>query len=98
VLANLPYIPSADVERLPIAASFEPRSSLDGGRDGLVVIRRLLALLPGHLAPGGTALLEIGSDQEPAIREAVAAVLPGWGCRLEADLSGLPRVAVVDRP
>ena len=67
VLANLPYIPSAEIERLPVAASFEPRMALDGGPDGLAVIRRLLAALPSALAPEGTALLEIGFDQGPAV-------------------------------
>jgi len=98
VLANLPYIPSGQIDGLPVAASFEPRSALDGGPDGLATIRRLLALLPGSLVPGGTALLEIGSDQEAAVGAAVAGLLPGWRCRVERDLSGLPRLAVVERP
>jgi release factor glutamine methyltransferase len=67
ILANLPYIPSAEIERLPVAASFEPRMALDGGPDGLAVIRRLLAALPSALTSEGTALLEIGFDQGPAI-------------------------------
>lgn len=98
VLANLPYIPSGQIDALPVAASFEPRSALDGGPDGLAIIRRLLAVLPGNLARGGTALLEIGSDQEAALGEAVAELRLGWSWRVERDLSGLPRVAVVDRP
>ena len=63
VLANLPYIPTDDVPKLPIAASFEPRMALDGGPDGLDLVRRLLSLLPEVLAPAGVALLEIGADQ-----------------------------------
>ncbi|HET7027753.1 MAG TPA: peptide chain release factor N(5)-glutamine methyltransferase [Candidatus Limnocylindrales bacterium] len=104
VAANLPYIPSADVEGLPIAASFEPRAALDGGPDGLALIRRLLARLPEALADSGVALLEIGSEQAAAIEAAVGASLPGWSIAIEADLSGRPRVAriwraaVADRP
>jgi release factor glutamine methyltransferase len=97
VLANLPYIPSADVDRLPVAASFEPRAALDGGPDGLAVIRRLLALLPDALAPTGTALLEIGFDQGPVIESAVAGMPGRWTCRVQPDLSGLPRLAHVER-
>ena len=53
VLANLPYIPSADVPGLPVAASFEPVLALDGGPDGLDVIRALFDRLPEALAERG---------------------------------------------
>ena len=99
VLANLPYVRTDAVPTLPIAASFEPRIALDGGPDGLEVIRRLLERLgDGALAPDGQALLEIGADQEAGIAAAVAEVLPGWSCRVERDLAGLPRVARIAPP
>ena len=99
ILANLPYVRSDVVPTLPIAASFEPRRALDGGPDGLAVIRRLLERLgEGALAAGGEALLEIGADQEAGIVAAVAEVLPGWTCRVERDLAGLPRVARIAPP
>jgi release factor glutamine methyltransferase len=97
ILANLPYIPAGDIETLPVAASFEPRLALDGGGDGLALVRRLLAALPEALLPGGAALMEIGYNQGPAV-EAAVAELPGkWDCRIQADLSGKPRLAHVDR-
>lgn len=97
ILANLPYIPSAEIDSLPIAASFEPRLALDGGPDGLLVVRRLLEALPEALAPAGAALIEIGFDQGPAV-EAAAAALPGeWRCWIQPDLSGKPRLAHVER-
>jgi release factor glutamine methyltransferase len=99
VLANLPYVRSDVVPTLPVAASFEPRLALDGGPDGLAVIRRLLERLgDGALAADGEALLEIGADQEAGIAAAVAEVLPGWSCRVERDLAGLPRVARIRPP
>jgi release factor glutamine methyltransferase len=98
VCANLPYVPSAVVPELAIAASFEPRGALDGGPDGLDVIRRLLTLLPERVAPDGIALLEIGDGQGPALRAAASAVLPGWSVRIEPDLAGTPRVAVLEPP
>ena len=97
ILANLPYIPSADIDGLPVAASFEPRLALNGGTDGLAVVRRLLAALPSALAPEGTALLEIGFDQGPAVEAAVAALPGGWTCRVRPDLSGRPRLASIER-
>lgn len=97
VLANLPYVRSDALDNLPIAASFEPRHALAGGPDGLTVIRRLLGLLPEVLAEGGTALLEIGADQEAGILAAIADVPGRWTGAVEPDLAGLPRVARVTR-
>jgi release factor glutamine methyltransferase len=71
--------------------------ALDGGTNGLAVIGRLLDALPTGLADGGVALLEIGADQGTAVREAVAARLPGWPIDVAADLAGLPRVAILRR-
>jgi len=98
VLANLPYVPAAEVPRLPVAASFEPKVALDGGPDGLTLVGRLLERLPDALAPGGLALLEIGSDQEAAVLALVARLLAGWPATVERDLTGAPRVARIARP
>jgi len=98
LLANLPYIPSGVVPGLPLAASFEPRSALDGGPDGLAIIRRLLDRLPSALAPGGTALLEIGGDQGATVAGELGRLPSGWSGRIEMDLAGLPRVVIVRRP
>jgi release factor glutamine methyltransferase len=97
VCANLPYVPAGAISGLERELAYEPRSALDGGADGLDVIRRLLDRLPDALAPGGVAFLEIGADQESAFAAAVAERLPGWGCAVTADLAGLPRLARVDR-
>ena len=97
VLANLPYVRSDAVPTLPIAASFEPALALDGGPDGLRVIDRLLALLPGALAHAGVAMLEIGGDQAVEMRALVTERLPGWSCEIELDLGRLPRVAILRR-
>ncbi|MEZ4381834.1 MAG: methyltransferase domain-containing protein [Nannocystaceae bacterium] len=70
VAANLPYIPSADLAGLqPEVRDFEPMSALDGGRDGLDLIRRLLdrCAQAGVLAAGGRVYLEIGIHQAPAV-------------------------------
>jgi len=97
VLANLPYIPSADVAGLPVAASFEPRDALDGGTDGLGAVRRLLAMLEGRTTDLGTALLEIAPQQRDALAGDVASSLPGWSVRFRDDLAGRVRVAELAR-
>ena len=61
ITANLPYIPSETLKRLAVYRR-EPTLALDGGTDGLQLIRRLLADAPRHLAPRGLILLEIDSS------------------------------------
>jgi release factor glutamine methyltransferase len=95
LLANLPYIPTATVPALPIAASFEPVLALDGGPDGLDLVRRLLSQLGGVLAQDGVALLEIGASQAQEVKDAVATAIPGWNVTIHDDLAGLPRVAEI---
>ena len=98
LLANLPYIPAAMVPDLPVAASYEPVGALAGGPDGLDVIRRLLPRAPEVVTPGGAVLLEIGADQAELMTAAAAAALPDWACTVHPDLSGSPRVALLERP
>jgi release factor glutamine methyltransferase len=98
LLANLPYIPSGTLPDLPVAASFEPSLALDGGADGLDLVRRLLPALPESLAPSGSAFLEIGADQAELITDAAAEALPGWVVLIHPDLSGQPRVAEILPP
>lgn len=62
ICANLPYIPTDTMRGLPIYGR-EPTLALDGGADGLYLIRRLLALAPKWLSPNGIILLEIEATQ-----------------------------------
>ena len=96
LLANLPYIPSDVVPTLPVAASFEPRSALDGGADGLDLVRALIERLPSALRPQGSALLEIGADQGDAVLEAATSLGDGWRSVVHDDLAGRPRVLEID--
>ena len=64
--ANVPYVPTVEVEFLPPEArAHEPRFALDGGPDGLDVLRRVAAEAPGWLAPGGRLLIETSERQAP---------------------------------
>jgi release factor glutamine methyltransferase len=97
ILANLPYIPHRTIRTLPVAASFEPALALDGGEDGLEIVRRLLGQLERAVADEGVVMLEIGDGQADDIREAVADALPGWRVTLHDDLASVPRVAELER-
>jgi release factor glutamine methyltransferase len=68
ITANAPYIPSGDIAGLDAdVRDYEPRLALDGGADGLGIIRRVLAEAPRYLVPGGLIALEVGFDQAPAV-------------------------------
>jgi release factor glutamine methyltransferase len=74
LLASPPYVPSAGLATMPPEArEHEPRVALDGGDDGLAVLRRIAALAPGWLAPGGSLLLECAAHQGDPARDVVAA-------------------------
>ncbi|MFH8688105.1 putative protein N(5)-glutamine methyltransferase [Streptomyces anulatus] len=77
LLANVPYVPTGDVELLPAEARIhEPRVALDGGGDGLDVMRRVAAEAPQWLAPGGSLLVEASERQrDPAVEVLRAAGL-----------------------
>jgi release factor glutamine methyltransferase len=97
LLANLPYIPTAVVRTLPRAARFEPVGALDGGRDGLDLIRRLVGSLDHALRPSGLALLEIGAEQPEAVKDVVTAMDSDWMAHVHDDLAGRPRVVEIGR-
>jgi release factor glutamine methyltransferase len=97
VIANLPYLTSAKVASGVGSLAFEPRLALDGGADGLDLVRRLLAMLPRRLAPGGVALLEIGDGQLPAVRQQVADLPIQLRLTALNDLAGVERVVRIER-
>lgn len=70
--ANVPYVPTGAIELLPREArDCEPRFALDGGPDGLDVLRRVASEAPRWLAPGGHLFFETGADQSLAASEIV---------------------------
>jgi release factor glutamine methyltransferase len=72
IVANAPYVPTGEIERLPIEArGHEPRVALDGGPDGLDVVRRVIAGAPSWLAPGGHLLVETSQPQATPAADAV---------------------------
>ena len=92
VVANLPYIPDAEIDRLePEVRDYEPRDALAGGPDGLDPLRRLAPLAARALRPGGGLLVEIGLGQLDAASTVLRSV--GFTClENHLDLAGIPRV------
>ena len=96
IVANLPYVKSAELCPAPDPTSFEPRVALDGGPDGLASYRDLLAAAPSALAPGGLLVMEAGPDTVPALAALAADAFAGAGdVRVQHDLAGLERLVLV---
>ncbi|GLK70808.1 peptide chain release factor N(5)-glutamine methyltransferase [Ancylobacter dichloromethanicus] len=98
VVSNPPYIPSTDIAALDREVRHhDPHLALDGGPQGLDAYRALAHALPGLLAPGGRAVLELGIGQEDDVAALLAAAgLPADGAA-RRDLAGIAR-AIVTRP
>ncbi len=96
VAANLPYIPTAALADLPLEVGHDPRVALDGGDDGLDLVRRLVADLSRLLVPGGWAVLELGEDQADQVATLAAAAGLGLHRRVR-DVGGCDRVVVLAR-
>jgi release factor glutamine methyltransferase len=97
VVANPPYIRSPELETLMPEVQWEPRLALDGGADGLRVLRKIVASSSDRIRPGGFLLLEIGADQPEAVGGLLAASGHFDPARLRLDLAGRPRVVVARR-
>ncbi|MEV4709942.1 putative protein N(5)-glutamine methyltransferase [Micromonospora sp. NPDC049374] len=75
VVANAPYVPTAAMALLPPEARrYESAAALDGGPDGLAVLRRLAAAAPNWLAPGGHLVVEVGQGQVERFRAVLTEV------------------------
>ena len=93
IVSNPPYIPTGECGSLPASVrDHEPRLALDGGPDGLVIIRRLLAQAPAVLRSGGGLLIEIGAEQGEAASRLARTFFPQTTVRVHPDLAGRDRV------
>jgi release factor glutamine methyltransferase len=94
VVANPPYVASAEIDRLePEVRDHEPRLALDGGPDGLAAYRQLAPQIKAALKPGAAFVLEIGMGQGPAV-SALMAAEDLLVQEIRPDLSGIGRALV----
>ncbi len=98
IVANPPYVPAAAVlATQPEVRGFEPHTALDGGPDGLDLIRRLVPAAARRLAAEGWLLFEFGVHQDADVRAIVGAERELQLTDMLDDLAGIPRVAVARR-
>jgi release factor glutamine methyltransferase len=104
IVSNPPYVPSGQCALLPPSVrDHEPGLALDGGPDGLAIVRQLLSQAPAVLRspepdagrPGGALLIEIGADQGQAARRLAHTFFPQATVRVHPDLAGRDRVLEV---
>ncbi|MCK4847171.1 MAG: peptide chain release factor N(5)-glutamine methyltransferase [Deltaproteobacteria bacterium] len=99
IVANPPYIKSADIAGLAEEVSaFEPHLALDGGRDGLKVIRKIIKDAHLYLKPGASLLMEIGFDQSVEVLELLESSGAYEDVRVVKDYSGIDRIVIARRP
>lgn len=95
ILANLPYLRPEQVDGNPDLTA-EPRLALDGGADGLDLVRDLLADAPRVLAPGGAIGLEIDPSQAQAVQALARATFPEAAVTVLHDLAGHARHVIIE--
>jgi release factor glutamine methyltransferase len=94
ICANLPYIPTENLKKLPIYER-EPTLALNGGADGLDIVRRLLHIAPEWLAPNGMILLEIEASQGMSAVSLAYDAFDNVEIHLHRDLAGHDRLVEI---
>ena len=97
LVSNPPYIPEEDWKSLPREVMSEPRLALDGGKDGLEVIQKILLQAPLFLKPGGHIFMEIGKDQSVALTKFLKNRKEYKGLHFIKDLNWIDRVLVAQK-
>ncbi len=95
ILSNPPYVPTQTLHGLDVYGR-EPTLALDGGPDGMIVTRRLLAESKRYLAQGGAIRVEIESGQGKIALETAKGHFPGAKVQIYKDLAGLDRLLAID--
>ena len=96
IVANLPYLPTGRIDSLQPEIRWEPRMALDGGPDGLGLIRRLLHQAVDRIKAGGSILLEIEPEQVGPLEALARELFPGGTTVVRQDLAHLDRVFEID--
>jgi release factor glutamine methyltransferase len=94
VVSNPPYIPTNTLCNIPVYGR-EPTLALDGGPDGLTVIRRILAEVPHQLISGGMLLMEIEASEGPSVLSLASDAFTNARVQLHKDIAGHDRLLEV---
>ena len=95
IISNPPYIPSEIVDTLTREVLREPRLALDGGADGLDVVRSICNAADSYLNPGGYLALELCKGQAAAVARGLAEI--GWKADVKKDIVGIERFVLAQK-
>ncbi len=95
IVSNPPYIPTEIVDTLTREVLCEPRLALDGGADGLDVVREICNAADSYLNPGGTLALELCKGQAAAVARGLCEI--GWRATVKKDIVGIERFVLAQR-
>ncbi len=98
IIANLPYLSAAQRRRWQLELSREPAAALNGGKDGLDLIRRALIQAPGVVKAGGALLMELDPSQAQRVERLARAQWPAGEVTIHDDLAGRARALRVLAP
>ena len=89
IVSNPPYIPTRELTGLSVEVHQEPRLALDGGNDGLDLVRKIISLAADYLNPKGTLALEIGLGEAEAVSKLFDSAR--WEGGIKKDFAGIDR-------
>ena len=95
LISNPPYIPSEIVDTLTKEVLREPRLALDGGPDGLDIVRPLCTVAADYLNPGGWLALELCKGQAAAVMRGLEEI--GWQADVKKDIVGIERFVLAQK-
>ena len=95
IISNPPYIPSQIVDTLTREVLHEPRLALDGGPDGLDIVRGLCSVAGDYLNPGGWLALELCKGQAAAVARGLQEI--GWRASVKKDIVGIERFVLAQK-
>lgn len=95
IISNPPYIPSQIVDTLTQEVLREPRLALDGGADGLDIVRPLCSVAADYLNPGGWLALELCKGQAAAVARGLQEI--GWQAVVKKDIVGIERFVLAQK-
>jgi release factor glutamine methyltransferase len=95
IVSNPPYVGTSEISGLPVdVRDHEPHDALDGGADGLDVVREIASRARHHLREGGALFLEIGAEQSQAARNIIERAGSWTSVEIASDLTGLDRFVI----
>ncbi|TES89703.1 MAG: peptide chain release factor N(5)-glutamine methyltransferase [Candidatus Cloacimonadota bacterium] len=97
IVSNPPYIPTEELKTLPLIVKKEPAEAIDGGKDGLYFVERIIREAKDYLKPGGLLAIEIGISESEPVKKLFEMGSKYKDLNIVPDLRGIKRVVTAER-